>query len=154
MKNKAAIILAAALLVALLSFGAFFLGARYGNDEMPASQPEVSTQAEESAESPSISIPGYDVIRLQARQTSQSVEFYNPEGNPCYFTIALLLPDGAEIFKSGLLSPGSSLESIELIQPLEAGSYEGAKIRYSCFRLEDMQQMSGADVIMKLEVEP
>ena len=85
-------------------------------------------------------------------KTLQEVRLYNPPANPCYFVISLFLPDGAEIYRSGLLPPGKELATIELLRPLDAGTYEGAFIRYSCLSLDGMTSLNGADVDLTLEV--
>lgn len=59
---------------------------------------------------------------------------------------------GAEIYRSGLLPPGKELDTIELLRPLDAGTYEGAFIRYSCLSLDGMTSLNGADVDLTLEV--
>lgn len=120
----------------------------------PADSGPIEAEPEEAApDAESIAIPGYDELVLRARSIEQQVDFYNPEGNGCYFVISVLLPDGAELFKSGLIAPGSRLTSIDLSHALEAGTYAKAVLRYSCFRVGDMAQLNGADILLTLEVE-
>ncbi len=45
-------------------------------------------------ENPNISIPGYESLELKAKTLKQSVDFYNPEENTCFFKISLVLKDG------------------------------------------------------------
>lgn len=66
--------------------------------------------------------------------------------------ISLFLPGRAEIYRSGLLPPGKELNSIELLRPLEVGTYEGAFIRYACLSLENMEPLNGAEMNFTLEV--
>ena len=54
----------------------------------------------------SISIPGMNGIYLKANQTKQTVDFFNPEENQCYFIISLYLSDGTLIYKSDYIEPG------------------------------------------------
>ena len=100
----------------------------------------------------SISIPGFERLTFQARQTEQQVDFYNPEQNNCYFEIMLLLPDETEIFRSGLLAPGKTITSITLQHALEPGVYERAILRYSCYSIGNMEPLNGTDTIFDLEV--
>ncbi len=46
-------------------------------------------------ENPNISIPGYESLNFIAGSSKQSVDFYNPEENTCYFKISLLLKSNA-----------------------------------------------------------
>lgn len=105
----------------------------------------------------SIAIPGYERIILTAGQRTQAVTLENPPANDCYFVISILLPDGTELYKSGLIAPGSRVESIKLLITPEAGIYENAILRYSCWAVADdgtMQELNGADTILTLEVNP
>jgi hypothetical protein len=95
-----------------------------------------------------IAIPGY----AQAGELLQDVELYNPEGNPCYFVITIALPDGTEIFKSSPIKAGQKTDVIKLSQPLKAGTYEGAVMKYSCFSELDDSPMNGANTKFTLEV--
>jgi len=100
----------------------------------------------------SITIPGFEALTIKARKTTQSVELYNPERNQCYFEISICLPEGTELFRSGLLAPGKSINTIELSHALEPGIYPDAIIKYSCFALDTLELLNGADVTFILEV--
>ena len=99
-----------------------------------------------------ISVPGFERMQFVARQKEQTVNFYNPARNECYFEITLLLPSGEELFHSGLLAPGKNIDSITLNYALEPGTYEGATLRYSCYSIGDMAQLNGANITFDLEV--
>ncbi|WP_213974910.1 hypothetical protein [Tepidanaerobacter acetatoxydans] len=99
-----------------------------------------------------IAIPGYAQLVMKAGELLQDVELYNPEGNPCYFVITIALPDGTEIFKSSPIKAGQKTDVIKLSQPLKAGTYEGAVMKYSCFSELDDSPMNGANTKFTLEV--
>jgi len=101
-----------------------------------------------------ISIPGYDRIIMKAGQKVQEVELGNPKQNKCYMVITIMLPDKTQLYRSGMLEPGKVLTSIEISRKLEAGIYKGAILRYSCYDMEEMQELNGADTIFTLEVKP
>ncbi|MCC8101927.1 MAG: tRNA (uracil-5-)-methyltransferase [Clostridiales bacterium] len=100
-----------------------------------------------------IDIPGYGSLTLQAGETEQSVNFYNPEQNTCYFRMTLLLPDGTQLWQSGLIEPGQGLYEITLEQGLEAGEYEDAVLKYECFAMDDDRTpLNGSEIKLTLNV--
>jgi hypothetical protein len=101
-----------------------------------------------------IAIPGFNQITMKAGQTAQRVELYNPKQNTCYMVITIMLPDKTQLYKSGMLEPGKVINTIELSRKLEAGTYKGAILRYSCYALENMKELNGAETIFTLEVKP
>jgi hypothetical protein len=76
----------------------------------------------------------------------------NPAGNPCYFIITFTLEDGTEFYRSGIIAPGQSVGSVELVETLAPGIYENVVARYSTYARETMQPLNGADVNFTLEV--
>lgn len=98
---------------------------------------------------PGIAIPGYKSITVDADTTEAQVNFQNPEGNPCYFVISLVLADGTELYKSKMVEPGKGLYEITLSEALAAGEYD-ASVRYETFSLNDLAPMNGAQVEIKL----
>lgn len=101
----------------------------------------------------SISIPGFEDMRIPAGKTSVPVYLYNPEDNKCYFEISIILSGtNDEIYKSKLVSPGGKLYQIELKRALEKGSYD-AVVHYNTYTLEDYTATNGANVPFKLIVE-
>lgn len=106
-----------------------------------------------NAISESLSIPGFETMTIPADKNTVPVYFYNPEGNPCYFEISLIvLGKDEEIYKSKLVSPGQELYQIELTKPLSKGTYD-AIIHYNTFALSDYSDLNGANVPFKLIVE-
>lgn len=155
-KKIIGVVVLALILSASAGFASYY-GANRGLQE--AAEPPTEDQSEEIApavettqvNSDSISIPGYEVIHLKADQKEQSVFLYNPARNQCYFTVALLV-DGVELFRTERLEPGAELSTVTMKQKIPAGTYENAKLRYSCFDLKTMKELNGADVMLRLEV--
>jgi len=104
-------------------------------------------------QSGSISVPGFEQLTVQGA-TLHAGAISNPSRNSCYFIVALMLADGTEVFRSGILAPGQSVGSVELTQPPPPGKYEGATALYSCYTLETVQPLNGADITFTLEVLP
>ncbi|HWQ57714.1 MAG TPA: hypothetical protein VN540_01750 [Clostridia bacterium] len=98
---------------------------------------------------PGIAIPGYKSITVAANATDVQVNFQNPEGNPCYFEISLLLADGTELYKSKMIEPGKGLYEIALGRALAPGEYD-AVVKYDTYSLTDLTPMNGAEVQIKL----
>ena len=100
-----------------------------------------------------IDIPGYGSITLKAGETSQAVNFHNPEQNTCYFRMSLLLSDGTQLWQSGLVGPGKGVYEIELNKALEAGTYEGAVLKYECFAMDEAQTpLNGSEITLTINV--
>ena len=99
-----------------------------------------------------IAIPGYKSITIAANQTNVKVNFNNPEGNPCYFVISLVLDDGTVLYQSKMIEPGMGLYDITLTQALTPGQY-GATVRYETYSLSDLTPMNGAEVQIALIAE-
>ena len=79
-----------------------------------------------------IAIPGIDIIVFNANETCQKVNIYNPEENACLIRFTLLI-DGYIYWQSGFCSPGNGYYDIELIRPIEAGTYH-ATLMHECQR--------------------
>lgn len=106
-------------------------------------------------ENPNIAIPGYESISFHAEEKKQSVSFYNPDVNTCYFKLSLVLVDGTEegtvLWTSDLLEPGEEIKSIELEKELESGDYT-ATLKYECFSLKDHSPLNGSDIVLTIQV--
>jgi len=99
-----------------------------------------------------IAIPGYKSITIDANKTDVKVNFQNPEGNPCYFVISLILDDGTVLYQSKMIEPGKGLYDITLSQALVPGEYS-ATVKYETYSLSDQTPMNGAEVQIKLIVQ-
>lgn len=99
-----------------------------------------------------IDIPGFDTLTFKANTTSQSVNFYNPEQNSCYFKMSLILSDGTKLWESGLVAPGKAIYNININKALSAGTYNNALLRYECFSMNDQRQLNGNEIKFTLNV--
>ena len=118
----------------------------------PAAASSATPTAQATAPEGSITIPGFDRLQMAATTAQQAAPFYNPEGNNCYLVLSLFLPSGEEIFRSGLVPPGESLSTMTLASVPPTGVYESSVLRYSCYSLDSMQPMNGADVKLTIEI--
>ncbi|MCD7981402.1 MAG: tRNA (uracil-5-)-methyltransferase [Clostridiales bacterium] len=157
------------LLAVILVGGGIFIGIRIGSgsgsgeesqstdigadldENAVAWTGEQETDVEKNEDT--IDIPGYGSLTLKAGETEQSVNFYNPEQNTCYFRMTLLLSDGTQLWQSGLIEPGQGLYEITLEQGLEAGEYEDAVLKYECFAMDDDRTpLNGSEIKLTLNV--
>lgn len=104
-------------------------------------------------ENPNISIPGYDSLDFKAGKKKQSVNFYNPEVNTCYFCISLRLKQREEeiLWTSEWIEPGEEIRDIQLSRELKSGEYP-AILKYECFSLKDETPLNGSNVELALSV--
>lgn len=160
MKKYLPMLGAGALSVCLL-LGGMFLGTQMGS--RPGGVPQ------EATESPgidagysvgcvgSIAIPGYNKLTFQAGTLTQYVALENPSENECYFVISIVLPDGTEIYKSGMVAPGAVIDCLRLRAVPVAGVYENTILKYSCWNVGDdgeLSEVNGANTLFTLEVIP
>ena len=117
-----------------------------------APQPETTAPETSAPSSGSTAIPGFDTINMRAGTLDQTAKLYNPAENTCYFLVSIILPDGKEIYRSNMIAPGEVISRIRLSSALDAGTYEGAALLYSCFSMSDLHPMNGATVKFTLEV--
>lgn len=171
MKDKLIFPLVGILCATLLILPAVLLGYNLGKEAgMPVAEPQpgetelIEGRAGEAAEPAAldpaltvapegtITIPGFERVQLSATPAPQATPFYNPERNKCFFVISLFLPGGEEIYRSGMIAPGESTTAAALSYIPQAGIYENAVLRYSCYSLESYEAMNGADVDIILEI--
>lgn len=117
-------------------------------------------------ENSNISIPGYESLEFKAGKTKQSVDFYNPDDNTCFFRISLVIKYGADtangkegnvgeetvLWTSEMIEPGEHVKSIKLSKELESGEY-AAILKYECFSLKDKTPLNGSNVELMLKVQ-
>lgn len=103
--------------------------------------------------SDTISIPGFDVMNLQAGVAEQKVNLHNPEKNICYFKMTLFLSDGTKLWESKLIEPGKAVYDITLSQALSAGTYENCVLKYECFKMDkDLTPLNGSEIKFTMNV--
>ena len=99
-----------------------------------------------------IRIPGYKQMIVEAGTTDISVNLVNPEGNPCYFVIKIVLTDtGEQIYESKLIEPGKGFYNISITRPLQRGEYK-AQIHYEPYDLSTRARLNGAVINFDLLV--
>lgn len=104
-------------------------------------------------ESETIAIPGFESMTFVKDEKKQSVNFYNPDVNTCYFKLSLLLSDGTQIWESKLIEPGNGIYDIELNQFIDEGIYEDTILKYQCYAMnEEQTQLNGSEIKFKLQV--
>lgn len=156
MKNRKSIIIIIVAIIAVVVAGILFL--RQSRDADSAWSPELDPNAvalvTDTEEAPTgIRIPGYPKITIPADTTDVTMNLKNPEGNPCYFTFALVLTDNEEaIYTSKMVEPGKAITEVTLSRALETGEYP-AEIRITTSSLKDGSAMNGANVETVLVVE-
>ncbi len=160
-QRSLALVLCIALIVAGAVFGPKLFGAGEeagGNAFLPELEEgavdwEGTKTDDTGGVVPGIAIPGYKSITIAADTTQVEVNLQNPEGNPCYFQISLILADGTVLYQSKMVEPGKGLYEITLTQALAAGEYD-AVVKYDTFSLADgTTPMNGAEVQIKLIAE-
>lgn len=120
--------------------------------EVTTEQPQTATQTLQPVqiiEPPpdnSISVPGFERLIVQGK-TLHAADITNPTRNTCYFVVSIILADGTVVYRSGVLARGQVVGTVELIQSLSQGRYEGTIARYSCYAIENMQPLNGADIL-------
>ena len=85
-------------------------------------------------------------ITVDAGKDNVTMNLFNPEGNPCYFTFEIVLSDtGETIYKSDMVEPGKAITNVKLQHPLATGEHN-AVIKISTASLTDGKTMNGANV--------
>ncbi|AMP21312.1 hypothetical protein AZF37_09290 [endosymbiont 'TC1' of Trimyema compressum] len=81
------------------------------------------------------------------------MQFFNPDGNPCYFQFVFKEKITGEIlFESKLVPPNMSLSPIKLNKTMEKGSYP-VVLQLHCFDLNDInRELNGAEIEAQLNV--
>lgn len=95
-----------------------------------------------------ITIPGMTGITMKSGQLQQTVDFYNPEQNACYFVLSLYLSDDTLIYQSNFLAPGEHITEIVLNQSLQRGVYGKCRLVYECFTLDNKCALNTGEVIL------
>lgn len=143
------------ILLLLIAFIALSIAyCHKSSDNPPANTEQIQKPLDfeeyEEYKNQSISIPGTSGIALVSNTTTQTVDFYNPQENQCYFVISLYLSDGTMIYKSDYIEPGERITEIELLQKLKRGIYKNCTLNYDCFTLTNKSRLNGSTI--KLEI--
>ncbi|MBQ2934095.1 MAG: hypothetical protein IJE02_05755 [Clostridia bacterium] len=101
----------------------------------------------------SIQIPAVTGIYMRAGQLNQTVDFYNPKENNCYFVISLYLSDDTLIYKSDMIAPAEYIKEITLLQELKRGIYRNCRLVYNCYSLDNKTQLNGSNVVLEINAQ-
>lgn len=112
-----------------------------GNQDLP--QPTLEN-------APAIEIPGFKELTFIENQTTQYVNFYNPEHNKCYFQMNLYVYDEL-LWKSGNVLPGNGYYQIELDKPFDKLDATNGCLKIRCFK-ENGKELNSATVNFKLTI--
>ena len=104
-------------------------------------------------ENKSIQIPAITGIYMRAGELKQTVDFYNPQENNCYFVISLYLSDDTLIYKSDMIAPAEHIKEITLLQELKRGIYRNCRLVYNCYSLDNKTQLNGSNVVLEINAQ-
>ena len=104
-------------------------------------------------ENKSIQIPAVTGIYMRAGELKQTVDFYNPQENNCYFVISLYLSDDTLIYKSDMIAPAEHIKVITLLQELKRGIYRNCRLVYNCYSLDNKTQLNGSNVVLEINAQ-
>lgn len=101
-----------------------------------------------------IMLPGFGTLVMDAQTGEVQAALANPEGNPCYFRYVIVLEDtGEELYRTGLLEPGTAVMDFTIDEDLEPGTYN-IQLQIETSQLSDYtQEMNSGVVAAVLEVE-
>lgn len=152
-KKKMAVILLAAAALLLAAVSVLLVGRQEGRQVKLPNGETVPQSDSVEKRTDSIAIPGYEGISLKANSKEQEIGFPNPAQNTCYFQISLMLEDGTLLWHSELVAPGEISNPITLEEPLEAGVYPNALLKFDCYTMDGaMRALNGAATKMTLHV--
>lgn len=155
MKKKS--IVASILLIVFLVGG--YMIYRYSQNEetlladVESAEDWTGERAASKEPSPTIEIPGFDSLSLKADTNEQQVNFHNPKKNTCYFKLSLWQDTQTKLWESKLLEPGKAIYDLTLDQPLAAGTYDQAFLKYECFSLKKQEPLNGSEIKLTLNVQ-
>lgn len=100
-----------------------------------------------------IMLPGFSKLTMNAQTGQVKAALVNPEGNPCYFTYVIVLKDtGEELYRTGLLEPGTAVTEFTIEKDLAVGSYD-VELRVETGQLSDYtKEMNSGVIATTLEV--
>lgn len=133
------------LLILLVLIGGYLICSQMGKDKTyqgtSGSVDAQATEWDDGLSAPSeiegrILVPGYSGAKLQAGSKTLALRIGNPAENTCYLQATLQLEDGTVLYESGLIEPGKGFDEIELLQSLDAGTYE-AFVHYQGYSMEE-----------------
>lgn len=145
----------AVLVLLLFVLSGYMISQNGRNEEEPQSGQEAAAADSHTGEAipDGIQIPGYPQLTADHESGLIQVYFENPEGNPCYFQIDLILEEtGETVYQSEMFKPGTGIETPKLETIPSPGVYK-ATIVYNTQSLSDNTAMNGAAIQTKLTVQ-
>ena len=142
------------MLVILLAGGVIFYLFSQKAQPVEMEQTVVALTPTSQKPAPSnIAIPGYPELTLISDTGVIPAVFENPEGNPCYFKLDLILSDtGQTIWSSENFKPGTGIQSPTAAFIPESGVYN-AELRYTTTSLDDLRPLNTAVTKARLTVQ-
>lgn len=155
-RRNVTIILLILLIIILLCIGYWYL---HKPDETPEpffDPNSIDWQGEqelmkEKMDSENINIPCFEKLVFSKGETSQQVNIYNPETNPCYMVASLIIEEET-LWQSKMIEPDKGFYTIELNHALEAGEYN-AYMLYQFYATEDLAEYNSAKILIDLVVQ-
>lgn len=121
---------------------------------IPTIDANIGEALSETASSvPQIKIAGFSDWHIPAGQTEDlSISLKNPEGNPCYFSFAIILANtGETLYQSDMVPPGEEIKRISISRPLSAGTYQ-AVVHITTNELTTGRAMNDAKLNLTISV--
>lgn len=121
------IVLFTVMLICLMIFNYRHIGNDVFKPWVPCIDESIdsSERVDDEQEHKQIQINGFTEWTIQAGETENlPISLKNPSGNPCYFTFVITLEDGSKLYESKHVPPGSSINAVKLLSPLESGTYK------------------------------
>lgn len=146
------------LIIIVVAIIVLILSLRCCNSETPTDSASDQTAAESkgldftpaNGEGKSIKIPTMNGINFKAEQLKQTVDFFNPSENNCYFVLSLYLSDDTLIYQSERIAPSEHITEITLLQALQRGVYGHCRLVYSCYALDGEKRLNGTEVVLEI----
>ena len=142
------------LLIFAIALGLWF-GSQNQNDEPNLDDASVAYYIEgvKNADPRKITMPSFSKLEMEAGSSHIKAALANIEGNPCYFIFRIVLKDtGEELYRSGLVKPGTAIPEFDLTRTLDVGTYD-INIYIDTRAIEDPEaEMNNAVLDVKLEV--
>lgn len=141
------------LLILLLLGGIYYMSMMNEPPNLDENAISYHVEGMKNRDPEQISIPVFSVFETNIKDMLVKHNMANPEGNPGYFEYHITLNDtGEEIYKSGLIKPGTAVPSFTLNKKLSVGEYAGT-IEIKCFDLNDYtKEMNGGAMDVKIIV--
>lgn len=153
-RKKSQLFVPLLLLLLVLGTGAGYWKSRSAAPDLEQSAISYHVEGMKNEDPSNISIPLFAQFWVNAGSMRVEERLANPEGNPCYFEYHIFLQgESQELYRSGLLEPGTAVPGFTLDRKLEAGNYP-AKVQIKTYQLQNPTvPMNGGEIDVMLIVE-